>query len=60
MAAPQVSHTELLEDEALVERLRGGDEQAFEELYERYFKRVAHFVRRRIDNQTGMRKSEWH
>ena len=51
MAAPQVSHAELLEDQELVERLRSGDEQAFDELYERYFKRIAHYVGRRIDNR---------
>lgn len=51
MAAPQVSHAELLDDKDLVERLRGGDEQAFDELYERYFKRIAHFVGRRVDNR---------
>jgi len=51
MAAPLVRHAELVDDEDLVERLRGGDEQAFDELYERYFKRIAHFVGRRIDNR---------
>jgi RNA polymerase sigma-70 factor (ECF subfamily) len=51
MAAPQVSHAELLDDRELVERLRSGDEQAFDELYERYFKRIAYFVGRRIDNR---------
>ena len=51
MAAPLESQSEPLEDEVLVERLRDGDEAAFEELYERYFKRITLFVRRRIDNQ---------
>jgi len=53
MAAPQVSHAGLIEieDKDLVEQLRGGDEQAFDELYERYFKRITHFVGRRIDNR---------
>jgi len=51
MAAPQVSHAELLDDKDLVERLRGGDEQAFDELYERYFKRISLFVGRRVDNR---------
>ena len=51
MAAPQVSHAELLDDKELVERLRSGDEQAFDELYERYFKRITHYVARRIDNR---------
>ena len=51
MAAPQISHAELLDDRELVDRLRSGDEQAFDELYERYFKRIAHFVGRRIDNR---------
>lgn len=37
-------------DEALVERIRLGDEQAFEELYERFFKRVFLFVDKRLRN----------
>ena len=51
MAAPAREHSEVVEDEVLVERLQSGDEAAFEELYERYFKRIAHFVRRRMNNQ---------
>ena len=51
MAAPQLSQTELLDDRELVDRLRKGDEQAFDELYERYFKRITHFVGRRVDNR---------
>lgn len=57
MAAPLRKHTEVLEDEVLVERLQSGDEAAFEELYERYFKRIAHFVRRRIDNQADVEET---
>jgi RNA polymerase sigma-70 factor (ECF subfamily) len=37
-------------DEDLVVRARNGDAEAFEELYERFFKRVYHFVDRRIRN----------
>jgi len=35
-------------DGELVDRLRKGDEQAFEILYNRYFKRIYHFVERRV------------
>jgi RNA polymerase sigma-70 factor (ECF subfamily) len=37
-------------DEALVERVRLGDEEAFEQLYDRFFKRVFAFVDRRLRN----------
>lgn len=37
-------------DEVLVERVKLGDEQAFEELYERFFKRVFLFVDKRLRN----------
>jgi len=57
MAAPSRDHAEFLEDEILVERLQGGDEAAFEELYERYFKRIAHFVRRRMNNQADVEET---
>ena len=42
---------EPISDDVLVERLRGGDESAFELLYERYFRRISVFVGRRIDNR---------
>ena len=38
-------------DEALVLRVAGGDELAFAEIYERYFKRVYVFVSRRLSNR---------
>lgn len=38
-------------DEFLVERVRAGDQGAFEELYDRYFARVHHFVARRLRNR---------
>jgi RNA polymerase sigma-70 factor (ECF subfamily) len=38
-------------DELLVERVRAGDQHAFEELYDRYFVRVHHFVARRLRNR---------
>jgi len=40
-----------LEDELLVERMRDGEEAAFEALYERYFRRISLFVSRRVDNR---------
>lgn len=38
-------------DEHLVERLRRGDSQAFQILYDRYFKRIYHFLDRRLSNR---------
>ena len=38
-------------DEELVERLRQGDEEAFNLLYERYFTRIFRFVDRRLSNR---------
>lgn len=38
-------------DEVLVERVRLGDESAFAELYERFFKRIFLFVDKRLRNQ---------
>ena len=52
MAAPLLHDDELRPpDEALVERLRAGDHEAFNELYERYFKRIYAFVNRRLTNR---------
>ena len=38
-------------DEELVERLRQGDESAFNQIYERYFTRIFRFVDRRLSNR---------
>ncbi len=38
-------------DEALVDRIRGGDRPAFDELYQRYFKRVYSFLDKRLRNR---------
>ena len=38
-------------DEILVQRVRAGDQDAFREIYERYFPRVFHFVARRMRNR---------
>lgn len=47
MAEPAGART-LPTDGELVDRLRKGDEQAFELLYQRYFKRIYHFVEKRL------------
>ncbi len=47
---PVTQRTQKEPDETLVERARLGDEQAFEELYERYLKRVFLFVDKRLRN----------
>lgn len=41
-----------LPDEALVDRVRAGDQDAFEEIYRRYFPRVYHFAARRMRNRS--------
>lgn len=55
MAAPTLASPEFVAcpvaDEILVERLRSGDKDAFDELYERYFARIFHFVARRLRNR---------
>ena len=38
-------------DEDLVETILGGDQSAFEPLYERYIKRIYHFIDRRMHNR---------
>jgi RNA polymerase sigma-70 factor (ECF subfamily) len=38
-------------DEALVDRVRAGDRAAFDELYQRYFKRVYSFLDKRLRNR---------
>lgn len=38
-------------DEMLVDRIRGGDRAAFDEIYERYFKRVFAFLDKRLRNR---------
>lgn len=55
MAAPTLASAELeacpVADEILVERVRSGEQDAFDELYERYFARIFHFVARRLRNR---------
>jgi len=38
-------------DEVLVERIRAGSEDAFSQIYQRYFNRIFHFVGRRLRNR---------
>ena len=38
-------------DDQLVEALRGGDRDAFDQLYDRYFKRVYRFTEKRLSNR---------
>lgn len=51
MAAAPLTETAPSPDEELVELIRSGDEAAFEELYERYFKRIFNFVDKRLRNR---------
>ena len=52
MAAPQaVAGSDAVPDEVLVERLRRGEREAFDTLYDRYFRRVFGFVDRRLNSR---------
>jgi len=51
MAAAPLTSTAPAPDEGLIELIRSGDEGAFEELYERYFKRIFNFVDKRLRNR---------
>lgn len=51
MAAAEALESGPATDEELVGRVTGGDESAFEILYERYFPRVYRFVDRRLSNR---------
>ncbi|MDJ0851451.1 MAG: RNA polymerase sigma factor [Myxococcota bacterium] len=51
MAAPELVRGGSTPDEQLIERIEAGDEAAFNVLYDRYFPRVSHFVRRRLPNR---------
>ena len=46
-----------LTDEDLVERIASGDHDAFSNLYDRYFKRVYHFVNRRLNNTADVEET---
>jgi RNA polymerase sigma-70 factor (ECF subfamily) len=51
MTAVETPDSSAKVDDALVERVRSGDESAFELLYERYLPRVYQFVNRRVRNR---------
>ena len=52
MAAPHPTDDVVrVPDEVLVERIKDGDNQAFDDLYERYFKRIYAFVDKRLNNR---------
>jgi RNA polymerase sigma-70 factor (ECF subfamily) len=44
-----LSETSEITDHELVDQIRGGDAPAFDQLYDRYFKRVYRFVARRLN-----------
>jgi RNA polymerase sigma-70 factor, ECF subfamily len=44
-------------DEALVERVRGGDGTAFDALYRRYFTRIYRFLDRRLNNRADVEET---
>lgn len=44
-------------DEALVDRVRGGDSAAFDALYRRYFTRIYRFLDRRLNNRADVEET---
>ena len=50
-AAADVSQSLDRTDDELIAALRGGDRQAFDEIYDRYFKRVYRFTAKRLSNR---------
>ncbi|MFB0976774.1 MAG: RNA polymerase sigma factor [Myxococcota bacterium] len=57
MAAPDMNDVNSLSDEDLVEMIASGDHDAFSNLYDRYFKRVYHFVNRRLNNTADVEET---
>jgi RNA polymerase sigma-70 factor (ECF subfamily) len=57
MAAEQLSGVSELSDEALVERVRGGDRACFDALYQRYFTRIYRFLDRRLGNRADVEET---
>lgn len=57
MAAPDIDDVLSLSDEDLVEMIASGDHNAFSSLYERYFKRIYHFVNRRLNNTADVEET---
>jgi RNA polymerase sigma-70 factor (ECF subfamily) len=51
LAERDAATTTALPDEVLVDQVRLGNRGAFDLLYQRYFKRIYHFVDRRLDNR---------
>jgi RNA polymerase sigma-70 factor (ECF subfamily) len=57
VAAPDLNDVPSLTDEDLVEMIASGDHDAFSNLYDRYFKRVYHFVNRRLNNTADVEET---
>ena len=51
MAETKATTVDSSDEQELLERVVAGDEAAFEILYERYFPRVYHFLRKRLNNR---------
>ena len=57
MAAADESVQNGVPDEALVDRVRGGDTAAFDALYRRYFARIYRFLDRRLNNRADVEET---
>ncbi len=58
MAAPEMTDSfGALTDEDLVDLVSAGDHEAFSALYDRYFKRIFHFVDRRLNNSADVEET---
>ena len=57
MAAPEMNDVTALSDEDLVDLVGDGDHEAFAALYDRYFKRIYHFVDKRLNNTADVEET---
>ncbi len=57
VAAPHIDEATAPSDDALVLLVLDGDHEAFSTLYERYFKRIYHFVNRRMSNAADVEET---
>lgn len=57
MAAPDIDDVLSLTDEDLVAMIAAGDHEAFSNMYDRYFKRIYHFVNRRLNNTADVEET---
>lgn len=57
MAAPEMNDVSAPSDEDLVRSISAGDHAAFQTLYDRYFKRIYHFIDKRLNNAADVEET---